>query len=45
MSEDFIKRIIDKVTQNLGYISNGHDVFAILPTEFGKSLTQLDSYI
>jgi len=54
MSEDFIKRIIDKAAYNLGYISvkglqykvisevlNGHEVFAILPMEFGKSLTHM----
>jgi len=52
MSEDFIKRAIDKAAQHVGYVSvkrhqykvilevlNGHDVFAILPTGFGKSLT------
>jgi len=51
MSEHFIKRAIDEVAQNLGYVSvkelqykvisevlNGHDVFAILPTGFGKNL-------
>jgi len=49
MSEDFIKHPIDKAAQNLGYVSvqykviseilNGHNVFAVLPTGFGKSLT------
>ena len=48
MSEDFIKHAIDKAAQNLGYVClsertevlNGHDVFAVLPTGFGKSFTR-----
>lgn len=47
----FIKHVIDKAAENLGYtqvkelqwkviteIVNGRDVFAVLPTGFGKSL-------